>query len=86
MALLASAGCRTPSYGELQWDDVTGQKRDHAALDADYERCRVVRGQAFLNREGGSYIAPDVAGQASSDTAFLSCMERSGWKPRRAST
>jgi len=85
-ALFASAGCRTRPYRDVNWDDLTGRKRDHADLDADYEKCRAVREEAFLRSEGASRTAPDMVARASSDTAFLSCMERSGWKPRPPAT
>jgi hypothetical protein len=81
--LFAAAGCRTHSYRDLQWDDVSGRKRDNAALDADYEKCRTVRDEALLRAESSSRTTPDMPARASSDTAFLSCMERAGWKPRR---
>jgi heme O synthase-like polyprenyltransferase len=82
-ALLDGSGCATQSYRDRPWDDVTGRQRDRAALDADYEKCRAVHEQAFLRSGGASTGSIDWAAQAGSDTAFLGCMERGGWKPRR---
>lgn len=82
-ALIASPGCRTRSYYDLPWDDVTGRKRDRAALDADYEKCRAEGQQAFLKSQGAPAAAGRVVEQAGADTTFLACMERSGWKPDR---
>lgn len=82
-ALVVGAGCRTRSYIDLPWHDASGRQRDRAALDADYERCRAVHEQAFLRSEAASTGSADWAAQAASDTAFLSCMQRSGWQPRR---
>lgn len=82
-ALVASTGCRTRSYYDLPWDDVTGRKRDRAALDADYEKCRTEGQQAFLHSQGAPAATGRVVEQAGADTTFLACMERSGWKPSR---
>lgn len=84
LAAALAAGCETPPDRKLQWDDVTGRLRDHAALDVDYERCRADRERAFLRSEGAPAGSWDFAAQGGGDAAFLSCMQRNGWKPRRA--